>query len=52
MSMILMNIENHRTLDIILPRRNFGFNKLTDVEVVHHLLSFNDDLSQAYRYYQ
>lgn len=26
--------------------------QLTDVEVVHRLLSFDDDLSQAYRYYQ
>ncbi|GAA3175241.1 ISL3 family transposase [Fructilactobacillus sanfranciscensis] len=33
-------------------RHNFGYAQLTDVEVVHRLLSFDDDLSQAYRYYQ
>lgn len=33
-------------------RRNFGYTQLTDVEVVQRLLAFNDDLKQAYRYYQ
>lgn len=33
-------------------RRNFGYAQLTDAEVVHRLLSLDDDLSQAYRYYQ
>lgn len=33
-------------------RRNFGYTQLTDVEVIQRLLAFNDDLKQAYRYYQ
>lgn len=33
-------------------RRNFGYAQLTDVEVVHRLLNFDDDLKRAYRYYQ
>lgn len=33
-------------------RRNFGYAQLTDVEVIHRLLAFDDDLKQAYRYYQ
>ena len=33
-------------------RRNFHYAQLTDVEVVHRLLSYDDDLRQAYRYYQ
>ncbi|NRN97550.1 ISL3 family transposase [Lactobacillus helveticus] len=33
-------------------RRNFGYTQLTDVEVIQRLLAFNNDLKQAYRYYQ
>lgn len=33
-------------------RRNFGYTQLTDVEVIQRLLAFNDDLKQAYHYYQ
>ncbi len=40
------------TYDRYWSRHNFGYAQLTDVEVVHRLLSFDDDLSQAYRYYQ
>ena len=33
-------------------RANFGYAQLTDVEVIHRLLSFDEDLQQANRYYQ
>lgn len=33
-------------------RRNFHYAQLTDVEVVHRLLSYDKDLKLAYRYYQ
>ena len=33
-------------------RTNFNHAQLTDVEVIHRLLSFDKDLQQAYRYYQ
>ena len=33
-------------------RANFGYAQLTDVEVIHRLLSFDENLQQAYRYYQ
>lgn len=33
-------------------RANFGYAQLTDIEVVHRLLNFDEDLAQAYRYYQ
>ena len=33
-------------------RRNFSYTQLTDVEVIHRLLAFDRDLSQAYNYYQ
>ena len=33
-------------------RANFGYTQLTDAEVIHRLLSFDEDLQQAYRYYQ
>lgn len=33
-------------------RANFGYAQLTDVEVIHRLLSFDEELKQAYRYYQ
>ena len=31
---------------------NFGYTQLTDVEVIHRLLSFDEEIKQAYRYYQ
>lgn len=33
-------------------RANFGYTQLTDVEVIHRLLSFDEHLQQAYHYYQ
>jgi transposase len=33
-------------------RRNFGYAQLTDIEVIHRLLAFDDELKQAYQYYQ
>lgn len=33
-------------------RANFGYAQLTDVEVIHRLLNFDEDLQQAYCYYQ
>ena len=33
-------------------RANFGHAQLTDVEVIHRLLDFDEDLKQAYLYYQ
>ena len=32
-------------------RANFSYAQLTDVKVIHRLLSFDEDLQQAYRYY-
>ena len=32
-------------------RRNFAYSQVTDVEVIHWLLSFDHQLKQAYEYY-
>ncbi len=38
--------------DNFWARRNFGYAQLTDIEVIHRLLDFDDELKQAYQYYQ
>ncbi len=38
--------------DNFWARRNFDYAQLTDIEVIHRLLDFDDELKQAYRYYQ
>lgn len=32
-------------------RANFGYTRLTDIEAIHRLLDFDENLAQAYRYY-
>lgn len=38
--------------DNFWTRRNFGYAQLTDIEVIHRLLAFDNELKQAYQYYQ
>ena len=33
-------------------RANFGYAQLTDIELIHRLLDFDENLAHAYRYYQ
>lgn len=49
---LILNPAGLLKYDNYWSRRNFGYAQLTDVEVIHRLLAFDDDLKQAYRYYQ
>ena len=49
---LLLTPASQLKYDNYWSRRNFGYAQLTDVEVVHRLLDFDDQLKQAYSYYQ
>ncbi len=49
---LILTPANELKYDNYWCRANFGYAQLTDVEVIHRLLSFDENLQQAYRYYQ
>ena len=49
---LLLTPASKLRYDNYWSRRNFGYAQLTDIEVIHRLLDFDDNLKQAYRYYQ
>lgn len=49
---LILTPSSRLKYDNYKSRRNFGHAQLTDVEVVHRLLSFDEELKQAYNYYQ
>lgn len=49
---LLMTPAAELQYDNYWSRRNFGYAQLTDIEVIHRLLAFDDKLKQAYQYYQ
>ena len=49
---LLLTPASQLKYDNYWSRRNFSYAQLTDVEVVHRLLDLDDQLKQAYSYYQ
>lgn len=49
---LLMTPAAELQYDNYRSRRNFGYAQLTDIEVVQRLLAFDENLEQAYQYYQ
>ena len=49
---LLLTPANELKYDNYWSRRNFSYAQLTDVEVIHRLLSFDNELKRAYEYYQ
>lgn len=49
---LLLTPANELKYNNYWPRRNFSYAQLTDVEVIHRLLSFDNELKKAYEYYQ
>lgn len=49
---LLVTQSENLKYDNYWSRRNFAYSQLTDVEVIHRLLSFDNQLKQAYEYYQ
>lgn len=49
---LLLTPASKLRYDNYWSRRNFSYAQLTDTEVIHRLLDFDDNLKQAYRYYQ
>ena len=49
---LLLTPANELKYNNYWSRRNFSYAQLTDVEVIHRLLSFDNELKKAYEYYQ
>lgn len=49
---LLVTQSENLKYDNYWSRRNFAYSQLTDVKVIHRLLSFDNQLKQAYEYYQ